>query len=321
MGAFSKPKHGSNQDRDFEVKVGPFTACVVMDGHGGHVGRGLGACISPLFFSIFMDPLVQAVKGRLEVLLSLMWAQTHSNLKEVAEEVKGGLLHTIVETMVQIARRQADADPLFAKAHCGTTCTIVLSRGEEAVAIWVGDSPVYSLETGKLLTPANGCPKNPEEHIPKGWEMLDFRAYPNSGCAMFTGMVKVQHSGVGVELPCPKEGTNPEDTAEVLRRIWQLYPWQVSEPFTGPYLLASDGIDHLLPNEVLTDADRLPLLLEIATNPWKVVADKYGERSPSDDITIVAVGVEQVSAPPSPPKQEEHAEEEQEEIMLIPGSP
>jgi hypothetical protein len=256
----------------------------------------------------------------LEELLRLEWVQTHSNLKEVAKEVMGGLHHTIVEAMVQIARRRADADPLFAKAHCGTTCTIVLSRGEEHVAIWIGDSPVYSLETGKLLTPANGCPKNPEEHIPKGWEMLDFRAYPNSGCAMFTGMVKVQHSGVGVELPQLKEGTTPEDIPRILLSLWRIYPWKVSEPFTGPYLLASDGIDHLLPKEELTDTDRLPLLLEIATNPWKAVADKYGDGYPSDDLTIVAVGVEQVSAPPSLPKPVQE-EEEEEEIMLIPGSP
>jgi serine/threonine protein phosphatase PrpC len=318
MVAFSKPKHWSDQDRIFVVKVGPFTARVVMDGHGGHVG--LGAYVSPLFFSIFMDPLVQAAKGRLEELLSLEWAQTHSNLKEVAEEVKVGLLHTIVETMVQIARRRADADPLFAKAHCGTTCTIVLSRGGEHVAIWIGDSPVYSLKTGKLLTPANGCPKNPEEHIPKGWALMDFRAYPNSRCAMFTGMSKVHHSAVGLEMPPPKKGTTAKQLPNVLRAIWSIYPWKVSEPFTGPYLLASDGIDHLLPKEELTDADRLPLLLEIATNPWKVVADKYGERSPSDDITIVAFGVEQVSVPHSlpVPVQEEQA---QEEFMLIPASP
>ena len=52
MSVFSKPKLGSGQDHSFVVQVGACCAHVVMDGHGGLVGSGLGAHISPLFFTM-----------------------------------------------------------------------------------------------------------------------------------------------------------------------------------------------------------------------------------------------------------------------------
>ena len=306
MASFSKPKTGSDQDRTFELKVGPFTARVVMDGHGGHVGRGLFPSVSPRFHDTFMNPLVKAVKGSLRSLLSIEGIQTYPNFREITKEIHAGVLHAITDTMKELYRARAASDDLFANAYCGTTCTMVITRGEEHIAVWIGDSPVFSLETGALMTPANGCPTNPEEHIPRDHPTLSFRAYPNSRVARVGQDVsQIQHPGMGIELPLLKPCAGAPDFPDVLHALWQLYPWQVSEPFTGSYLLASDGIDHLLPKEELSDADRLPLLLEIATNPEKVVFDKYGERSPSDDITIVAVGVEQVSAPPSLPVPEE----------------
>jgi hypothetical protein len=320
MSKFYIPRAGSNQDCYLVVENDVVTAHVVIDGHGGQVGQGICTCVHPLFFQIFLNPLCMAIETRIKELLSLDWVQTHSDLKEVAEEVKAGLLHTIAGTMDGIYRKRMDADPLFAKVHCGATCTIVLSRGEERVAIWIGDSPVYSLESGKLLTPANGYPENALAVFPRNDPRIAFRAYsPTGKVAHFTGMVAVQHSGIGPELLLLNDGVSADTYLEVLWDLWKLYPWQVSEVFTGPFILASDGIDYLLPREAISDDARLPLLMGIATNPGKAARDKYGARSPSDDLTIVVVGVEQEPAPPveqesvrdSPP-------EEEEEFMLIP---
>ena len=320
MSKFNIPKVGSGQDKVFSVKKGKVTANVVMDGHGGQVGSGFCMHVHPDFFKLFLDPLSNAIEDRIKELLSLDWVQTHSDLKKVAEEVKAGLLHTIVETMVGIYRKRLTADPLFAKVHCGSTCTIVLSRGEENVAIWIGDSPVYSLESGKLLTPANGYPEKALEVFPRNDPRIAFRAYsPTGKVAHFAG-VAIHHSATSLELLVLKDGVDADTYPDVLRDLWSIYPWKVSEIFTGPFIVASDGIDYLLPREEISDDARLPLLMGIATNPAKAVRNKFPDRSPSDDITIVSVGVEQESVHPVKQKPLRESSAVQEEFMLVPSN-
>lgn len=321
MTMFNIPKVGSDQDCYFAVEINGVIAHVVLDGHGGHVGKGFCMYVHSLFFELFLKPLSNAIEARLKELLSQQWVQTHPDLREVAEEVKAGLLHTLTETLDTAYRKRLDADPLFAKVPCGTTCTIVLTREEKNVAIWIGDSPVYSLESGKLLTPANSAPEDATAVFPRDDARVAFRAYSREGkVAHFTGMVTLQHSGIGLELLLLKDGVDADRYVEVLHDLWKLYPWQISETFTGPFLLASDGIDHLLPREKVSDEIRLPLLMAIATNPDKAVRGKYSDRSPSDDITIVSIGVEQESVRPVKQKPVSESSAVQEEFMLVPSN-
>ena len=177
MSKFNIPKVGSDQDCYFAVEINGVIAHVVLDGHGGHVGKGFCMYVHSLFFELFLKPLNNAIEARLKELLSQQWVQTHPDLREVAEEVKVGLLHTLTATLDTAYRKRLDAEPLFAKVPCGTTCTIVLTREEENVAIWIGDSPVYSLKSGKLLTPANSAPKDATAVFPRDDARVAFRAY------------------------------------------------------------------------------------------------------------------------------------------------
>lgn len=325
--SFGSPKPGCNQDRRVEdVVAAGYKIRIIADGHGGQEGKGLFAGISRYFHTHFMDPLVAEIQKEVEDILWTGRVMSLSNIKDVAEAVRDGLEETLPNTLARMYKLRTSLGGGFATSHCGTTCTIVLSRGEEHVAIWIGDSPVYSLETGEILTPPNGRPDRElvNKHIPKGWDLMAFRAYAR---AMFPMDVAVQHSGVGIELFNLNKGMAPERFPEALNALWKVYPWQVSEPFTDRFIVASDGIDQLLPREPVTAAERLPRLRELATSAIKVFLETIGSGSSlRDDITFIVVGeglnqwytpttsrVEQSSSHPE--------QEEKEEFFPVPGSP
>ena len=174
----------------------------------------------------------------------------------------------------------------------GSTITCVLTSPENiSCAIWSGDSPVYSLNTGELLTPfreeypsRSEVERSSQDHfVARGR-----RLYPKTDNNYYAGISTDTRAFAAEFYPLVPE----REYSEWIMQFWNgMDYWGVSDEFSGPFVMASDGIYHLQRQFSMAE------LTTLATRPWDMVNVRFSDRRPTDDITVIATVMEHEPRP------------------------